>query len=94
MDKLWPLGLEISAVDLSHSGDWTFKIRSAQFEQFEFMLIVGRHEPLAKLEDFSHVYHIDLSQRSSSIASIDLRYPSGLAVRWNSETSKSSDRDQ
>tara|TARA_B100000029_G_scaffold452670_2_gene478020 strand:- start:1686 stop:2450 length:765 start_codon:yes stop_codon:yes gene_type:complete len=84
MDKLWSLDLEISAVDLSRSGDWTFKIQSARFEQFEFTLIVGRHEPLAKLADFADAYQADLWQRSSSIESIDLRYPSGFAVRWNS----------
>ena len=30
--RLWPLGLEITTVNLTRAGDWTFRIRSSQFD--------------------------------------------------------------
>ena len=47
-----------------------------------FPLIVGRQDPVLKVVDFSQVFEAALGSQVDSIDVIDLRYPSGLAVRW------------
>jgi cell division septal protein FtsQ len=37
-----------------------------------------------KVNDFAQVFEVALRGQTDSIAAIDLRYPSGLAVRWKS----------
>ena len=82
---LWPLGLEITTVNLTRAGHWTFWIRSSQFDTSTgFQMVVGRHDPVAKVSDFAKVFVAALGSQVSSIAAVDLRYPSGLAVRWKS----------
>ena len=86
--RLWPLGLEITAVNLTHAGDWTFRIRSSQFDaSVGFLLVVGRQDPVVKVSDFAQVFEVALDGQADSIAAVDLRYPSGLAVRWKSSKS-------
>ena len=81
--RLWPLGLEITTVNLTRAGDWTFRIRSSQFDSSAgFLLVVGRQDPVVKVNDFAQVFEVALGSQADSIAAIDLRYPSGLAVRW------------
>jgi cell division protein FtsQ len=85
---LWPLGLEITTVNLTRAGDWKFRIRSSQFDASKsFLLIVGRQDPVVKVSDFAQVFEVALASQADSIAAIDLRYPSGLAVRWKSSKS-------
>jgi len=82
---LWPLGLEITEVSLSRSAGWTFKIRVPQFSSSSnFSLVIGRHNPIDKINDFIDVYELALRNQVQLISSIDLRYPNGLAVRWSS----------
>ena len=86
--RLWPLGLEITTVNLTRAGDWTFRIRSSQFDSSAgFLLVVGRQDPVVKVNDFAQVFEVALGGQAGSIAAIDLRYPSGLAVRWKSSKS-------
>jgi len=86
--RLWPLGLEITTVNLTRAGDWTFRIRSSQFDSSAgFLLVVGRQDPVVKVNDFAQVFEVALRGQTDSIAAIDLRYPSGLAVRWKSSKS-------
>jgi cell division protein FtsQ len=86
--RLWPLGLEITTVNLTRAGDWTFQIRSSQFDASAgFSLVVGRQDPVVKVSDFAQVFEAALGSQANSIAAIDLRYPSGLAVRWKSSKS-------
>lgn len=86
--RLWPLGLEITTVHLTRAGDWTFRIRSSQFDASTgFLLVVGRQDPVLKVNDFTRVFEEALGSQVGSIAAIDLRYPSGLAVRWKSSKS-------
>ena len=83
--RLWPLGLEIMTVNLTWAGDWTFGVRSSQFGSDPgFVLIVGRHDPVVKVNDFAQVFEVALGSQMDAISVIDLRYPSGLAVEWNS----------
>ena len=83
--RLWPLGLEITTVNLTRAGDWTFRIQSSQFDSSaDFLLVVGRQDPVVKVSDFAQVFEAALGSQADSIAAIDLRYPSGLAVRWRS----------
>ena len=86
--RLWPMGLEITTVNLTRAGDWTFRIRSSQFDSTAgFLLIVGRQDPVIKVSNFAQVFKAALSSQVDSIAAIDLRYPSGIAVRWKSSKS-------
>ncbi len=86
--SLWPLGLEITTVNLTRAGDWTFRIRLSQFHSSAgFLLVVGRQDPIVKVSDFAQVFEAALGSQANSIAAIDLRYPSGLAVRWKSSKS-------
>jgi cell division protein FtsQ len=86
--RLWPLGLEITIVKLTHTGDWIFRIRSPKFDaSVDFFLVVGRQDPVLKVSDFAQVFEVALDSQADSIAAIDLRYPSGLAVRWKSSKS-------
>ena len=86
--RLWPLGLEITTVNLTRAGDWTFRIRSSQFDSSAgFLLVVGRQDPVVKVNDFAQVFEVALRGQMDTIAAIDLRYPSGLAVRWKSSKS-------
>ena len=86
--RLWPLGLEITTVNLTRAGDWTFRIRSSQYDtSASFLLVVGRQDPVVKLNDFAQVFEVALGSQADSIAAIDLRYPNGLAVRWKSSES-------
>jgi len=86
--RLWPLDLEVTTVNLTRAGDWTFRIRPSQFDASEgFMLVVGRQDPVVKVSDFAQVFEAALASQVDSIAAIDLRYPSGLAVRWKSSKS-------
>ena len=81
--RLWPLGLEITTANMTRAGDWTFGIRSSQFDaSADFLLVVGRQDPVVKVNDFAQVFEVALRSQVGSIAVIDLRYPSGLAVRW------------
>ena len=52
-----------------------------------FLLVVGRQDPVEKVSDFAQVFEVALGSQAGSIAAIDLRYPSGLAVRWKSSKS-------
>ena len=86
--RLWPLGLEITRVNLTRAGDWTFRIRSSRLDaNAGFLLVVGRQDPVVKVSDFAQVFEVALGSQAGSIAAIDLRYPNGLAVRWKSSKS-------
>ena len=82
------MGLEITTVNLTRAGDWTFRIRLSQFHSSAgFLLVIGRQDPVVKVSDFAQVFEVALSSYADSIAAIDLRYSSGLAVRWQSSKS-------
>ena len=82
---LWPLGLDITKVHLTRSEDWMFNIQGSQFSaSSSFFLVVGRDDPITKIDDFVDVFELALRSQVDSIESIDLRYPNGLAVRWKS----------
>ena len=86
--RLWPLGLEITTVNLTRAGDWTFRIRLSELNASAgFMLVAGRRDPIVKVRDFAQVFEVALGSQADSIAAVDLRYPSGLAVRWKSPKS-------
>ena len=51
------------------------------------MLVAGRRDPIVKVRDFAQVFEVALGSQADSIAAVDLRYPSGLAVRWKSPKS-------
>jgi cell division protein FtsQ len=86
--RLWPLGLEITKIKLTHAGNWKFWIQSSRFDgSVDFSLVIGRQDPVVKVDDFAKIFEVALSRQVGSIAAIDLRYPNGLAVRWKSSES-------
>ena len=85
---LRPLGLETLAVKVTIAGDWTLQVQ-APHAGSGFSLIVGRHDPVEKISDFSEVFDLALRGQLESIAGVDLRYPSGLSVRWRIKNSGS-----
>ena len=81
--RLWPLGLDITNVELTRSEDWKLNIQASQFSASStFFLIIGRDNPIEKIDDFVDVFELALRSQVDLIESIDLRYPNGLAVRW------------
>ena len=58
-----------------------------EFESGGIRLVVGRQDPVVKINDFAQVFEVALRGQTDTIAAIDLRYPSGLAVRWKSSKS-------
>ena len=85
---LRPLGLETVAVNLTAVGDWRLQVQSSYVdEESGFALVVGRHDPVQKVIDFAEVFDIALRGQLALIEVVDLRYPSGLAVRWRTGNS-------
>ena len=81
--RLWPLGLDITNVELTRSQDWKLNIQASQFStSSKFFLIIGEDNPIEKIDDFVDVFELALRSQVDLIESIDLRYPNGLAVRW------------
>lgn len=72
---LRPLGLKVSAVELSQSGDWSFTTDHVR-------VVLGRAELLERMQHFSHLYQGSLQSRWQQVKSVDLRYRDGAAVAW------------
>ena len=57
--RLWPLGLDITKVDLTRSEDWKLHIKASQFSASStFFLIIGRDNPIEKIDDFVDVFEL------------------------------------
>lgn len=69
-------GLRIAEVQLSQRGSWSLRTEDGA----EWML--GRHEPLARIERFVRVLPLVLSSGQGEIERADLRYANGFAIRW------------
>ena len=75
--------MDITKVDLTRSEDWKLHIKASQFSASStFFLIIGRDNPIEKIDDFVDVFELALRSQVDLIESIDLRYQNGLAVRW------------
>ncbi len=73
---LRPLGFSITRLELRERGSWF--VTTAQGVE----LLLGRDHLVDKVQRFVAIYNKALKDRAADIASVDLRYPNGLAVAW------------
>jgi cell division protein FtsQ len=73
---LRPLGFSIVRLELRERGSWF--VTTAQGIE----LLLGRDHLVEKVQRFVAIYNKALKDKAASIASVDLRYPNGLAVAW------------
>jgi cell division protein FtsQ len=75
-EELRGTGLRIAEVRLTRRGSWS--IRTADGAQW----MLGRQEPLTRIERFVRVLPMVLSSSQGEIERADLRYANGFAIRW------------
>ena len=73
---LRPLGFSIARLELRERGSWF--VSTAQGVE----LLLGRDHLVEKVQRFVAIYNKALKDQAANIASVDLRYPNGLAVAW------------
>ncbi len=73
---LRPLGFSITRLELRERGSWF--LSTAQGVE----LLLGRDHLVEKMHRFVAIYEKTLKDQLANIASVDLRYPNGLAVAW------------
>jgi cell division protein FtsQ len=73
---LRPLGFSIVGLELRERGSWF--VTTAQGVD----LLLGRDHLVEKVQRFVAIYNKALKDQAANIASVDLRYPNGLAVAW------------
>lgn len=73
---LRPLGFSITRLELRERGSWF--VSTAQGIE----LLLGRDHLVEKVQRFVAIYNKALKDKAASIASVDMRYPNGLAVAW------------
>ena len=78
-DMLHQLGLHIKSLDLSKRQAWTIDLDNGM------KLKLGRIQPMQALNRFINAYDVIFGSRGSAAEEVDLRYPNGMAVRWNKE---------
>ena len=74
---LRPLGFTITRLELRERGSWF--VSTAQGIE----LLLGRDHLVDKVQHFVAIYNKVLKDQAANIASVDLRYPNGLAVAWH-----------
>jgi len=73
---LRPLGFTISRLEMRERGSWF--VSTAQGVE----MLLGRDQLVEKVQHFVAIYNKALKDKVGSIATVDLRYPNGLAVAW------------
>ena len=84
-------GLEIRELKKSGRGSWEMYARPSardaqadnenQADQ-EIHVLLGSSEPLAQLRRFAWLYEEVFGPLSERLATVDLRYPDGVSIRW------------
>lgn len=68
--------LSIVELSLSDRLAWSLVLDSGT------KVLIGRNEPLKRVQRFVTMYHAIESESAKQAARVDLRYPHGIAVRW------------
>lgn len=71
--------LRVAGLELEDRGAWNISFANG------ISVKLGRDAVLERLQRFVAVYKSDLSGRIDRIASVDARYPHGVAVKWKPE---------
>ncbi len=78
-EQLQPLGLKVSALEMSSRGGLTAQLVNGG------ELVFGRDELEEKLTRLSFIYRARLAARREELARVDLRYSQGAAVAWRTD---------
>ena len=68
--------LQISELKQDDAGVWRLMLSNG------LELVIGRDQIIAKIRRFLVIWKATLSSRSGDVASVDIRYDNGVAVRW------------
>jgi len=81
-ELLSPKGVNLRGLYLDEKRAWRLQFND------DIEVIAGRDDIIQKLRNFLYVYENKLKPREAEIARVDLRYRSGLAVRWKAQEEK------
>jgi cell division protein FtsQ len=80
-EVLSSLHLNVSQITLDERGSWKLGLENG------LVLLLGKDDIMKRLALFMKVYPSLFAPRAVAGTEVDLRYPNGLAVRWNSISS-------
>ncbi|MEH6649345.1 MAG: cell division protein FtsQ/DivIB [Motiliproteus sp.] len=83
---LRPLGLSLTELQMEARGAWAMQLENG------IKLVIGRGQPIEKMQRFSQVYSAVLKRYAERIAQVDVRYTNGLAVTWREAPIRRSDK--
>lgn len=63
-------------LELAQRGSWRFRLDNGM------QVILGTHEKKQRLHRFVKAYNQSLKKDQASIAYVDMRYTTGMAVGW------------
>ncbi len=69
-------GVVLRGLSMDDKRSWRLELNK------DIELVLGRENVIQKLRNFLYVYELKLKQQENEIEKIDLRYQSGLAVKW------------
>tara|TARA_B100000686_G_C16653759_1_gene896982 strand:+ start:125 stop:871 length:747 start_codon:yes stop_codon:yes gene_type:complete len=78
-EKLIPLGINVTKINLSENGAWTIELYDGTYINF------GKSDVEKKFDLFIDIAKNILSDEAEEIESIDLRYDNGFAIRLKSK---------
>ena len=77
------LDLEVKKLSIDEAGNWVVVLQSASLQiPVELEIVVGRGNPVRKVDQFVAVFDSVLQDRLPNIERVDMRYDSGFAVQW------------
>jgi cell division protein FtsQ len=75
-------GLNASGLQLRANQAWVLILDG------DVKIFLGKNELETRLERFCKVYPAVFAQKADQLASVDLRYPRGMAVQWKQQTGR------
>jgi cell division protein FtsQ len=79
LTTLAPLNARIASLSLDTRQSWQLQLDNGM------LVILGKTDPLARLQRFVAVYPQMIGNRAANVLSADLRYPNGIAVQFKDE---------
>ena len=73
------LALRIVCLSLKSDGEWSLQLNNGM------IVVLGKAPPTQKIVQFVRVYPQAFGSRGDKVAQVDLRYPSGMAVKWRTK---------
>ena len=82
---LHPYALAVSELQKDARGAWQVRLRN------EWSIVLGRGQILQKMNHLIQLMDQQLINPGENIATIDVRYPNGVSVKWNPEDQENID---